>query len=47
LDPIAAYAELVEKYDAPKLRGPFNYAARKAAGFTDAELAALKITETN
>ena len=47
LDPIAAYAELVEKYEAPKLRGPFNYAARKAAGFTDAELAALQITETN
>ena len=34
LDPIAAYAELVKKYDAPKLRGPFNYAARKAAGFS-------------
>ena len=43
LDPIAAYADLVEKYEAPKLRGPFNYAARKAAGFTDAELAALDI----
>ena len=43
LDPIQAYADLVQKYDAPKLRGPFNYAARKAAGFTDAELAALDI----
>ena len=43
LDPILAYADLVEKYEAPKLRGPFNYAARKAAGFTDAELAALDI----
>lgn len=43
LDPILAYAELVQKYEAPKLRGPFNYAARKAAGFTDAELAALDI----
>ena len=42
-----AYAELVKKYDAPKLRGPFNYAARKAAGFTDAELAALQIIEIN
>lgn len=47
LDPIVAYADLVKKYDAPKLRGPFNYAARKAAGFTDAELTALHITQTH
>lgn len=40
-DPIQAYADLMEKYEAPKLRGPFNYAARKAAGFSDAELLAL------
>ncbi|MEY4482474.1 MAG: hypothetical protein RIQ84_1636 [Pseudomonadota bacterium] len=45
LDPIQAYADLVEKYEAPKLRGPFNYQARKAAGFTEAELAALDIRE--
>lgn len=45
LDPIKAYADLVEKYEAPKLRGPFNYQARKAAGFTEAELAALDIRE--
>ena len=43
LDPIQAYADLAQKYEAPKLRGPFNYAARKAAGFTDAELEALDI----
>ncbi len=43
LDPIDAYAQLVKQYEAPKLRGPFNYAARKAAGFTEAELAALDI----
>ncbi len=43
LDPINAYAQLVKQYEAPKLRGPFNYAARKAAGFTEAELAALDI----
>jgi uncharacterized ferritin-like protein (DUF455 family) len=42
LNPIAAYAELVKKYEAPKLKGPFNYQARKAAGFTDAELLALE-----
>lgn len=38
LDPIATYAELAEKYEAPRLRGPFNLDARKAAGFSDAEL---------
>jgi uncharacterized ferritin-like protein (DUF455 family) len=42
LNPIDAYAELVKKYEAPKLKGPFNYQARKAAGFTDAELLALE-----
>ena len=41
LDPIKTYAMLMEIYEAPKLRGPFNYLARKAAGFTDAELLAL------
>lgn len=43
VDPIKAYADLMEKYEAPKLRGPFNYLARKAAGFTEAELLALDI----
>ena len=41
LDPIETYASLMVTYEAPKLRGPFNYLARKAAGFTDAELLAL------
>lgn len=41
LDPIAAYAELAQRHGAPKLRGPFNLEARRAAGFTDAELQAL------
>jgi uncharacterized ferritin-like protein (DUF455 family) len=41
LDPVSTYAELVQTYDAPKLRAPFNLAARRAAGFTDDELAAL------
>lgn len=41
LDPIATYAALALQYKAPSLRGPFNIAARKAAGFSDAELAAL------
>jgi uncharacterized ferritin-like protein (DUF455 family) len=41
LEPIATYAQLAMQYRAPPLRGPFNLAARRAAGFSDAELAAL------
>ena len=41
LDPVATYAELVVAYRAPTPRGPFNLAARSAAGFTDDELARL------
>ena len=41
LDPIATYATLAETHRAPKLRGPFNMAARLAAGFEQAELDAL------
>jgi len=46
LDPIAAYAALALQYKAPPLRGPFNLEARRAAGFTDAELAALTLPLT-
>ena len=42
LDPIATFAELSVQYKAPMLRGPFNIEARRAAGFTDEELARLK-----
>ncbi len=41
LDPIATYATLAQRYGAPVLKGPFNLSARRAAGFTEAELAAL------
>ncbi len=41
LDPIAAYKALTVQYCAPKLRGPFNLEARRAAGFDEAELACL------
>jgi uncharacterized ferritin-like protein (DUF455 family) len=41
LDPIATYAELATRHQAPRLRAPFNLEARRAAGFDDAELAAL------
>ncbi|MYN12034.1 DUF455 family protein [Pusillimonas sp. TS35] len=41
LDPLAAFRELAARYRAPKLRGPFNLPARRAAGFSDEELEAL------
>lgn len=42
LDPVATYAALAKRYQAPQLKGPFNLTARRAAGFTDAELSALQ-----
>ena len=44
LDPETTYARLAAVHGAPRLRGPFNVAARRAAGFTDAELASLDTT---
>ena len=41
LDPISTCAELAERPGAQQLRGPFNLAARRAAGFDEAELALL------
>ena len=41
LDPEALYPQLVARHAAPRLRRPFNLAARRAAGFSDGELAAL------
>ena len=41
LEPTATYAQLASEYKAPALRGPFNLAARRAAGFSEVELAAL------
>jgi len=41
LDPVALYPQLVERYAAPRLHPPFNEAARRKAGFTEAEIAAL------
>ena len=41
LDPIATYTALTEQYSAPRLRGPFNLEARRAAGFDEEELTAL------
>ena len=41
LDPHETYVRLADQYHAPKLRGPFNFEARRDAGFDEAELAAL------
>ena len=41
LDPLAHFAVLCRHFQAPVLHGPFNIAARKAAGFLDSELAYL------
>ncbi|MFM2262947.1 MAG: hypothetical protein RI959_1623 [Pseudomonadota bacterium] len=38
LDPVAHYITLAERHRAPKLKPPFNQAARRKAGFSDQEL---------
>ena len=45
LEPVSTYAALTRQYRAPRLRGPFNMPARQAAGFSDAELAALEAAQ--
>jgi len=44
LEPEATYAELVSQYNAVPRRGPFNLAARRAAGFSEQELAKLGLS---
>jgi uncharacterized ferritin-like protein (DUF455 family) len=41
LEPRATYDELVVRYKAPVLKGPFNLEARRRAGFSESELARL------
>jgi uncharacterized ferritin-like protein (DUF455 family) len=41
LDPLAHYAGLARRYEAPRPVPPFNEAARRKAGFSDEELAWL------
>ncbi|WP_176061477.1 DUF455 family protein, partial [Paraburkholderia sp. BCC1876] len=41
LEPHPAYLRLAEQYHAPRLRGPFNFEARRDAGFDELELDAL------
>jgi uncharacterized ferritin-like protein (DUF455 family) len=44
LEPVAHYATLAERYDAPRMYPPFNEAARRSAGFTDEELVRLDLS---
>lgn len=41
LEPVATYQRLSQTHFAPPLRGPFNLSARRAAGFSEAELTEL------
>ncbi|MES2740876.1 MAG: ferritin-like domain-containing protein [Pseudomonadota bacterium] len=41
LEPGATYDSLAARHEAPVLKGPFNIAARRLAGFTETELARL------
>lgn len=43
LEPISCFSELAVQFRAPQLRPPFNLEARLAAGFSQAELSAMKI----
>jgi uncharacterized ferritin-like protein (DUF455 family) len=42
LDAVALYPELVQRFDAPRQRPPYNLSARAAAGFSPEELAYLQ-----
>lgn len=42
LDPLSTFDALAREHRAPRLRGPFNLPARRAAGFGEDELAALQ-----
>ncbi|MFM2053656.1 MAG: hypothetical protein RL456_1693 [Pseudomonadota bacterium] len=46
LDPVAHYRALVTRYEAPRLRPPYNLDARRAAGFSDEEIAFLETPAT-
>jgi uncharacterized ferritin-like protein (DUF455 family) len=44
-DPLTFYAAAAARHGAPRLKPPFNLAARKRAGFTQAEIDALPTAE--
>ena len=41
LDPVAHYPVLAQQYAAPRIKGPLNLEARRAAGFDELELVIL------
>jgi uncharacterized ferritin-like protein (DUF455 family) len=45
LEPVDTAARLAGQYAAPRLRGPFNLAARRAAGFDERELAQMEAVQ--
>lgn len=45
LEPLTHYRALARQHSAPRLKPPFNDAARRAAGFTQAEMDALENPE--
>lgn len=45
LDPVATYDTLAAEHGAPRLRGPFNLEARRAAGFSEVELERLSFPQ--
>ncbi len=47
LDPMAHYGTLTELYKVPRLRPPFNRAARLKAGFTPSEIEGLETSNQN
>ena len=45
LEPLATFRQLIDQYDAPPLRPPFNWTARSQAGFRADELAWMHALE--
>ena len=44
LEPGATYAHLTVRYSAPVIKGPFNLELRRQAGFSEADLLALRVS---
>jgi uncharacterized ferritin-like protein (DUF455 family) len=42
LEPVATFRRLLQEYDAPALKPPFDWEARRAAGFSESELELLQ-----
>ena len=47
LEPLATFRTLLREYNAPRLRGPLHTSARRAAGFTEAEMKMLEDSITH